>query len=92
MHRLRDRLRPSYVDYSDVPEGPVSPYRARLTTASLDDDLQSEDFDSREVVRGEMRVVYEIRCGCGRRWFNPSRERVQICPRCGRAVLLEVPN
>jgi hypothetical protein len=89
MHRLRDRLRPqAYVDYMDIPEGPQSPYRARLTLLP-EQGPSGEDVQSREVVRGEMKVVYEIRCACGKRWFNPRLERIQLCPRCDRAVLLQ---
>ena len=92
MHRLRDRLRPqAYVDYVDIPDEPESPYQARLTLlpeqGKFGDDVQSLD-----VVRGEMKVVYEIRCACGKRWFNPRLENIQLCPRCDRAVLLRDPD
>jgi len=43
-------------------------------------------------VRGEIKAIYEIRCPCGRRWFNPRLEKVQVCPRCGRAVLVMQPG
>ncbi len=89
--RVRDRLLPtSYVDWSDIPDGPQSPYRARVTLAT---EHSPDDVDvlEREVVRGKMKVIYEVRCSCGRRWFNPRLERVQLCPRCDRAVLLEPP-
>jgi len=90
--RVRDRLRPTtYVDWSDVPDGPVSPYRARLTLAP-EQSPEGVEVRERDVVRGEMKVVYEIRCACGKRWFNPRLERVQLCPRCGHAVLLQAPD
>jgi hypothetical protein len=87
--RIRDRLLPTtYVDWSDIPEGPRSPYFARLTLPA-EQGPEGVDVLEREVVRGQMKVIYEVRCGCGRRWFNPRLERVQVCPRCGRAVLVE---
>jgi len=77
-----------YVDARDVPEEPPSPYRARLIMPTQEQD-DGVEVREREVVRGTLRVLYEIRCACGRRWFNRQRERLQICPRCARAVLLD---
>jgi len=92
VHRLRDRLRPTaYVDWRDTPAEPESPYRARLTLAP-EHAPEGVEISERDVVRGEMKVVYAIRCACGKRWFNPRLERVQLCPRCGRAVLLQTPD
>ena len=91
LSRLRDRVAPTqYIDGSDLPAEPESPYRARLTVPKeqVPDDVE---IGEREVVSGRMRVVYEVRCACGRRWFNPRLENVQLCPRCGRAVLLRDP-
>jgi hypothetical protein len=85
---LLDRLRPTvYIDGRDVPDPPESPYRARLT---LPLEQRSDDVDlrEREIVRGEMKTIYEVRCSCGKRWFNRRFENVQLCPRCGCAVLL----
>lgn len=89
--RLRDRIHPRYVDGSELPDEPVSPYRARLHVA---EDLTPYGMEvtEREVVRGTVRIVYEIRCSCRRRWFQRALERVQVCPRCGRAVLVERPD
>ena len=92
LQRLRNRLTPGqYVDWSDLPDEPESPYRARLTVRKEDvpDDIE---VGGREVVPGEMKIIYEVRCACGKRWFNPRRENVQLCPRCGRAVLLRDPD
>ena len=89
---LRSRLKPAtYVDWSDTPQEPESPYRARLTMPAeqLPDGVE---VTQREVVRGEITAIYEIRCACGKRWFNPQFENVQICPRCGCAVLLNRPD
>jgi len=96
LHRLvtglLDRLRPTvYVDGCDVPDPPESPYRARLTLAP-EQCLDDVELREREVVRGEMKTIYEIRCRCGKRWFNPRLENVQLCPRCGCAVLLNPPG
>ena len=90
--RLRNRLRPSqYVDWSDLPAEPESPYRARLTVRK--EEVPDEiELGKRDVVPGEMKVIYEVRCACGKRWFNPRRENVQLCPRCDRAVLLRDPD
>jgi len=87
--RLRRRFeRTVYVSAADVPDEPQSPYRARLGVATEQPDAGVE-VREREVVRGTVRIVYEIRCDCGRRWFHRRRERVQLCPRCARAVLIE---
>ena len=85
---VRERLKPvAYVDWRDVPDGPSCPYRARITTP-VEHGSNELDVREREIVRGSIRTVYQIRCPCGRRWFNPRLEKVQICPRCGRAVLV----
>jgi hypothetical protein len=90
--RLRDRLKPAeYVDWADTPEVPESPYRARLSLP-VEHSPAGVEVRERDVVRGELKVVYEVRCACGRRWFNPRLERVQLCPRCDRAVLLHPPE
>ena len=54
--------------------------------------LEGVSVREREIVRGEIKAIYEIRCPCGRRWFNPRLENVQVCPRCGRAVLVMQPG
>ena len=92
MGGLLDRLRPTvYVDGRDVPDPPESPYRARLTLAA-EQCIDGVELREREVVRGEMKTIYEVRCRCGKRWFNPRLENVQVCPRCGCAVLLGPPD
>jgi hypothetical protein len=89
--RLRDRVFPTYVDGADLPDDPPSPYRARLQV-STDTGTDGVEVSEREVVRGTVRVIYEIRCNCRRRWFRREFERVHVCPRCGRAVLVERPD
>ncbi len=89
---LRSRLKPdTYVDWSDTPQEPQSPYRARLTMPA-EQLPEGVEVSQREVVRGEITAIYEVRCQCGKRWFNPQFENVQLCPRCGCAVLLERPH
>jgi hypothetical protein len=84
------RLKPTtYVDSSDVPDTPESPYRARLTIPQEQD---ADGVEGREVVRGKWQAIYEVRCTCGKRWFNRRFENVQLCPRCGCAVLLTPPQ
>jgi hypothetical protein len=89
--RLRDRIQPRYIDGADLPEDPPSPYRARL---HIPEDMTPYGMEvtERDVVRGSVRIVYEIRCTCRRRWFQRTFERVQVCPRCGSAVLVERPD
>lgn len=89
---LRDRLAPTtYVDSSDVPDLPEPPYRARLSIP-LEQGADGVEVREREVVRGKMRTIYEVHCPCGKRWFNPRLETVQLCPRCNRAVVLNPPG
>jgi hypothetical protein len=88
--RLRHRILPSYVDGSELPEEPEPPYRARLHVPEAMTPTGME-VTEREVVRGTVKVVYEIRCECRRRWFQREFKRIQVCPRCGRAVLVESP-
>ncbi len=92
LENVRDRLTPvAYVDWADTPEEPRSPYRARITVPATDG-ADEPDVLEREVVRGSCKVIYEIRCQCGRRWFSPRLEHVQVCPRCARAVLVMSPE
>jgi hypothetical protein len=88
---MRNRLAPSYVDWHDIPDDPPSPYQARLTFPP-EQTVAGVEVREREVVRGTVTVVYQVRCVCRRRWFMRRFERVQLCPRCGRAVLLDAPD
>jgi hypothetical protein len=89
LNGVKARLVPTaYVDFADIPDEQPCPYRARLTLPKEVRESNA-DLDEREVVRGKARVLYEIRCACGRRWFSPKLEIAQICPRCDRAVLIE---
>jgi hypothetical protein len=87
---VSERLKPTtYVDYHDVPDVPESPYRARVSV-TIDNGVNGVEVSEREIVRGELQMVYSIRCVCGKRWFDPSPERLQVCPKCGKAVLLHI--
>ena len=89
LNDVSTRLKPtSYVDYRDVPEGPEGPYRARVSVA-IDNGANGVEVSEREIVRGEMQMVDSVRCACGKRWFDPAPPRLQVCPKCGKAVLLQ---
>ena len=89
VNNVRDGLTPTvYVAYAEVPDTPPSPYRARMVPRPEERPADPE-VGVREVVRGQLRTLYEIRCRCGKRWFNTQFESIQLCPRCGCVVLLE---
>ena len=89
LNEVSDRLKPTaYVEFRDIPDEPESPYRARVS-AALDLGPAGVEVCEREIVRGEIQMVYAIRCPCGRRWFDTSPDRLQVCPKCGKAVLLQ---
>jgi len=86
---VRARLGPTtYVDFADIPDAQPCPYRARLTLPREVRETNA-DLEEREVVRGNVRMVYEVRCACGRRWFSAELAVAQVCPRCDRAVLMD---
>jgi hypothetical protein len=93
---LRDRRgkRPEevYIEFSKVPEESEGPYRARLATAAHERGVQGIDVTEREVVSGELHVLYRTHCPCGHQWETSRFQRMSICPKCDRAVLLEVPK
>jgi hypothetical protein len=81
-----------YVESTAVPEEPAGPYRARLAKASQERVVQGIDVSEREVVAGELEGHHEIRCPCGHHWPSPQPQRMNLCPKCNRAVLVDVPT
>jgi hypothetical protein len=94
IRELRGKRAPEevYVESKAVPEEPAGPYRARLETSSQPRVVEGIDVSEREVVVGELQVLYAIRCPCGHRWPSPQPQRMNLCPKCNRAVLIEVPT
>jgi hypothetical protein len=81
-----------YVDSASVPAEPEGPYRARLETAARERVVAGIDVSERETVTGELQVVYVTRCPCGNRWESSQAQRMSVCAKCNRAVLVEVPG
>ncbi len=80
-----------YVDSATVPAEPEGPYRARHEMAAQERTVDGVDVGEREVVAGEWLANGELRCPCGHRWQAVQLQRLNLCPQCGRAVLVEVP-
>jgi len=82
-----------YVDSAQVPEEPEGPYRARMALATQGPaTAEGIDVSEREVVTGVLQVVYQVSCPCGHRWQSAQFQRMSLCPKCSRAVLLEPPT
>jgi hypothetical protein len=81
-----------YVDSATVPAEPEGPYRARLEAAAQQRTVAGVDVGEREVVAGEWLAGDQLRCPCGHRWQGTEVQRMNLCPQCGRAVLVEVPS
>ena len=82
----------TYVDAAEIPAEPDGPYRARMATAKHEPVVQGIDVTERETVKGELQVLYRTHCPCGHHWDSPEFQRLGLCPKCGRAVLLEPPR
>jgi DNA-directed RNA polymerase subunit RPC12/RpoP len=81
-----------YVDAAAVPAEPEGPYRARMAAATHTAASGGIDVSEREVVTGQLQLIYRIRCTCGHQWDALQFQRMSICPQCGRAVLVEAPK
>lgn len=94
---FRDLLGPrppeeTYVDSAAVPAEPEGPYRARREAAAQQRAVAGVDVGEGEVVAGEWLADDELRCPCGHHWQVTQFQRMNLCPQCGRAVLVEVPS
>lgn len=79
----------AYVDFAAVPPEPEGPYRARMAVATHERTQAGIDVSEREVVSGELQVLYRTRCPCGHQWDGLDFQRVSLCAKCGRAVLVD---
>jgi hypothetical protein len=83
----------TYVDSASVPAAPEGPYRARMEHAAHHSAAPSGiDVGEREVVTGALQVLYRVSCPCGHQWDSEQFQRIGICAKCGRAVLVEKPT
>jgi hypothetical protein len=81
-----------YVDFAQVPEEPEGPYRARLAMSTHVTAVEGIDVSERDVVAGQLKVLYQVRCPCGHLWQSEQFQRMSVCPKCSRAVLVEAPK
>ena len=81
-----------YVHFAEAPVEPEGPYRARMAVATHKPAPEGIDVSEREVVPGELQVLYRTRCTCGHQWETLDFQRMSICPNCGRAVLVDPPK
>jgi hypothetical protein len=94
LHEVRGK-RPQeevYVDFAELPAEPEGPYRARMAVATHQPAPKGIDVTERETVPGELQVVYRTRCPCGHQWETLHFQRMRVCPKCGRAVLVDAPK
>jgi hypothetical protein len=83
----------TYVDGSELSADPEGPYRARLGgTARHHAGSEGIDVGEREVVRGELQLVYRVHCPCTHHWDETQFQRLSLCPKCGRAVVVDPPQ
>jgi len=50
------------------------------------------DVNEREVVTGHVDLVYRIHCPCGYHWDTQQFQKMSLCAKCGRAVLVDQPG
>jgi len=81
-----------YIDSAEVPPEPEGPYRARMAAATHHPAPQGIDVNEREVVTGHVELVYRILCPCGHHWETHQFQKMSLCSKCGRAVLVDQPG
>src|SRR5512141_3093368 len=81
-----------YIDFANAPLESEGPYRARLTAATHQPVPKGIDVNEREVVLGELQMLFRIRCPCGHQWETLQFQRMSICPHCGCPVLVDAPK
>jgi hypothetical protein len=83
----------TYVDSAAAPSEPEGPYRARVAESTHHASApEGIDVNEREVVTGRLELVYRIHCPCGHGWDSVEFQRMTLCPKCGRPVLVELPS
>jgi hypothetical protein len=73
--------------------GPVGDDDATLGTAPLPKITRMPEgiaVTERRLGRAVGRWVLQVRCECGRRWFEVDPVPTADCPRCGALVLIDV--
>jgi hypothetical protein len=81
-----------YVDGAQLPAEPEGPYRARMAEAKHHPAPRGIDVSEPEVVTGQLQLLYRIHCPCGHQWDTTDFQRVSLCGKCDRAVLVELPQ
>jgi hypothetical protein len=77
---------------TDEPE-PVDDDDATLGTAPLPKITRMPDgieVQERRLGHAVGQWVLQVRCDCGRRWFEVQTVRTAECPRCGSPVLVDI--
>jgi len=82
----------TYVDGSALQADPEGPYRARLEKAIHHSTPEGIDVLEREVIKGQLQLLFRTRCPCGHEWDAPEFHRVTLCPNCERPVLVDAPR
>lgn len=81
----------TYVDSAKIPAEPEGPYRARAMASQHEHAPPGFEVRERQVVNGELQVLYQVLCPCGHQWSSTQFQRMSVCPKCDRAVLVAVP-
>lgn len=74
---------PEPVDDADATLGPFpAPKITRMP--------EGIEVEERRLGRAIGRWVLQVRCECGRRWFEVDPVQTADCPRCGALVLVDI--